>query len=83
VAATGLTFPVGVAFDERGGVYVLESGYSYGEVWTTPRLLKLGAGGTPSVVATGENPPWNGVAYQDGAFYVPREARRRAAGFSR
>src|SRR5687768_11406881 len=30
--ATGLTFPTGVAFDEAGGIYVVESGYSYGEV---------------------------------------------------
>ncbi len=70
VVATGLTFPVGVAFDERSGVYVVESGYSYGEVWTTPRLLRIGVGGSPSVVATGENPPWNGVAYHEGNFYI-------------
>ena len=70
VVATGFTFPTGVAFDGRGGVYVLEAGYSYGEVWTTPRLLKVESGGSPTVVATGENPPWNGVAFHDGAFYI-------------
>ncbi|MFL6198332.1 MAG: PQQ-dependent sugar dehydrogenase [Thermoanaerobaculia bacterium] len=68
--ATGFTFPTGVAFDDRGGVYVLEAGYSYGEVWTTPRLLKVNPGGAPTVVATGENPPWNGIAFHGGAFYV-------------
>lgn len=70
VVATGLTFPTGVAFDNQGGVYVLEAGYSYGEVWTTPRLLKIEDGGRPSVVATGENAPWNGVVFHDGAFYI-------------
>ncbi len=67
--ATGLTFPTGVAFDEAGEVYVLEAGYSYGEVVTEPRLLRLGEGGN-SVVARGDNPPWNGVTFHDGAFYV-------------
>jgi glucose/arabinose dehydrogenase len=70
VVATGLTFPTAVAFDDRGGVYVLEAGYSYGEVWTTPRLLRVEPGGRTAVVATGENPPWNGVVFHDGAFYI-------------
>lgn len=70
VVATGFTFPTGVAFDGQGGVYILEAGYSYGEVWTTPRLLKVNEGGAPTVVATGENPPWNGVVFHDGAFYI-------------
>jgi glucose/arabinose dehydrogenase len=70
VVAQGLTFPTGVAFDDRGGVYVTESGYSYGEVWTAPRLLRIEPGGRSTVVATGEHPPWNGVAFHDGAFYV-------------
>jgi glucose/arabinose dehydrogenase len=70
VVATGLTFPTGVAFDDRGGVYVLEAGYSYGEVWTTPRLLRVEPGGSTSAVATGENGPWNGVVFHGGAFFV-------------
>ena len=68
--ATGLTFPTGVTFDDRGGVYVTESGYSYGEVVTTPRLLNIRSDGDYEVVATGSNPPWNGVTFFDGAFYV-------------
>jgi len=39
--ATGLNFPTGVAFDNDGRAYVTESGYSYGEVWTTPRLVRV------------------------------------------
>jgi hypothetical protein len=39
--ATGLTFPAGVAFDDMGQVYVVEAGYSYGEAWATPRLLRV------------------------------------------
>jgi glucose/arabinose dehydrogenase len=74
--ATGLTYPTGVAFDGAGGVYVTESGYSYGEQWTTPRVLRVDPAGRTTVVATGgRNGPWNGLAFDPragraGALYV-------------
>lgn len=69
--ATDLTFPTGIAFDEQGEAYVVESGYSYGEEWAEPRLLKLEASGNTSVVAAGsKNGPWNGLDYHNGDFYV-------------
>lgn len=74
--ATGLTFPTGVGFDGRGGVYVIESGYSYGEVWTRPRLLRIEAGRPPAEVALGEHPPWTGLSYHDGAFIVSEGGER-------
>lgn len=71
VIATGLTFPTGVTFDDRGAVYVVESGYAYGEKWTAPRLLRVARDRAPDVVAEGgRNGPWTGVAYANGAFYV-------------
>jgi glucose/arabinose dehydrogenase len=70
VVATGLTFPTGVAFDEEDRPYVVESGYSYGEVWTTPRLLRVEDDGRTTRLATGPGAPWNGVAYDKGNFYV-------------
>ena len=66
----GLNFPTGVTFDDKGRVYVVEAGYSYGEVWTTPRLLRVISEGVVSVVAKGDNGPWNGAAFSDGNFYV-------------
>lgn len=69
--ATGLTFPTGVAVDDSGRVYVVESGYSYGEAWATPRLLRVEPDGKTSLVASGRNNgPWTGVAFHKGAFYV-------------
>lgn len=70
VVAAGLDLPTGVAFDEEGRVYVLEAGYSYGELFSEPRLLRLEAEGPPTVVASGDNPPWNGVDYADGSFFI-------------
>ncbi|HEX2165343.1 MAG TPA: PQQ-dependent sugar dehydrogenase [Thermoanaerobaculia bacterium] len=74
--ATGLTFPTGVAFDGEGGVYVVEAGYSYGEVWTVPRLVAVEADGGVREVARGERPPWNGVVFHDGALYVAAGGER-------
>jgi glucose/arabinose dehydrogenase len=69
--ATGLTFPTGIAFDDRGRPHVTESGYVYGEKWTTPRLLRIEPDGkTTRVASGGRNGPWNGVAFHRGAFYV-------------
>ncbi len=72
VVARDLTFPTGVTFDAQGRVHIVESGYSYGEVFTTPRLLRLEASGaTPTVVATGGNSgPWTGVTFHAGNFYI-------------
>ncbi len=68
--ATGLTFPTGVAFDERGTPYVVEAGYSYGEVWDTPRLLRIDGGKATAVAQGGKNGPWTGVARLGGDFIV-------------
>jgi hypothetical protein len=71
VVATNLTFPSALSFDESGTPYIVESGYSYGEEWTEPRLLRIESGGRTATVATGtRNGPWNGVTFHDGNFYV-------------
>jgi glucose/arabinose dehydrogenase len=70
VIANHLTFPTSVTFDDRGDVYVTEAGYSYGDVFTVPRLLRLREGDAPEVVASGNNGPWTGVTFHGGAFYL-------------
>ena len=68
---TGLTFPTGVTFDADGRIYIVESGYAYGEVWTKPRLLRLEENGRLSEVAAGQtNGPWTGGTFHNGAFYI-------------
>lgn len=69
--ARDLTFPTGITFDEEGGVYVIESGYAYGEVWAPPRLLQIGPGGEKTEIARGsKNGPWTGVSYYMGDFII-------------
>lgn len=70
VVATGLTYPTGVTFDDEGTPYVTESGYSYGEDFSQARLLRVEKDGRLTEVARGEHPPWTGVVYHQGAFYV-------------
>jgi glucose/arabinose dehydrogenase len=73
----GLNFPTGVTFDSEGNPVVVESGYSYGEVWTTPRLLRIRAGQRPEVLTQGRNNgPWTGATFHDGAFYVAEGGTR-------
>ena len=67
----GFTFPTAVAFDASNTPYIIESGYSYGEVWQDPKLIKLEEDGKRTVIATGsKNGPWTGVVWHDGAFYI-------------
>jgi glucose/arabinose dehydrogenase len=69
--ATGLTYPTDVAFDEQGRLFVIESGYSYGEDFLEPRLLRIESTGDLVPVATGaKNGPWTGMEFHNGSFYV-------------
>jgi glucose/arabinose dehydrogenase len=71
LVAKDFTFPTAVTFDDAGNLYVLESGYCYGEVFTDPQLLKIENNGVRTVIAKGErNGPWNGVVFHEGNFYV-------------
>ncbi|HEU0035538.1 MAG TPA: PQQ-dependent sugar dehydrogenase [Kofleriaceae bacterium] len=72
LVADQLTFPTGVAFGDGNEIYVVESGYSYGEKIGRPRILRIGGDGKPVELATGDGAPWNGIAYQGGALYVAR-----------
>jgi glucose/arabinose dehydrogenase len=69
--ADGLTYPTGVILDDAGCVHVVEGGYSYGEDFRNPRLLRLECDGERTVIAVGErNGPWSSGCFHQGAFYV-------------
>lgn len=71
VIAKNLTFPTAVTFDEGGSLYAIEAGYSYGEVFLEPKLVKILPNGSTATIYTGQNNgPWNGVNYDDGFFYI-------------
>lgn len=69
--ATKLTFPTAITFDEDGMPYIIESGYSYGEIFLKPKLYQLTPDGSLKLIATGEkNGPWNGITYYRDNFYI-------------
>lgn len=68
---TELAFPTGVTFDAAGRPVVVEAGYSYGEVFTAARLVRIGPEGAHEVLAQDDTSgPWTGVAFHDGSFFV-------------
>ena len=71
VIAKGLTFPTGITFDEQETPFVVEAGYSYGEVFIEPKLLQVESDGNHELIYSGnKNGPWNGVKYYEGHFYI-------------
>ena len=64
--AIGLCYPTGVCFDDHGGVFITEAGGAD----RVPRLLKINSDGSTTAIATGSNPPWNGVTFYKGDFFV-------------
>ncbi len=70
VVAVGLTFPTDVVFDDQQRLHVVEGGYSYGERFTTARLLRFETNETWQTVAEGRNGPWTGAVFHQGNFYV-------------
>ena len=69
--AQGLTFPSSMTFDDQGRMYVIETGYSYGEVWTEPKLLRMESNGSFTTLAKGgKNGPWTSIIYYEGFLYL-------------
>ena len=60
LVAKQLTAPTGIAFGDKGRIFVVES---------AGRLLEV-VDGQPRELATGDHAPWTGVAYKDSALYV-------------
>lgn len=72
VVATGLNMPSGITFDDQDRPVIVEAGYSYGELFATPRLVRVDSDGRTTVIASGDQKfaPWTGAQFHDGAFYV-------------
>lgn len=69
--ASGLTFPSSMTFDEQGRMYVIEAGYSYGEVWLEPKLLRMEKDGKFTTLAKGgKNGPWTSIIFHEGYLYL-------------
>jgi hypothetical protein len=71
IVASELTFPTSLTFDDEGKTYVIEAGYCYGEVWTEPKLIRIGDDGSKTAIATGDdNGPWTALTHYNGDFFI-------------
>jgi len=69
--ARGLTFPAAANLDAAGNLYVIEAGYSYGEVFRNPKLVRINSDGSQTTVLEGtNNGPWNCLVFHEGYFYI-------------
>jgi glucose/arabinose dehydrogenase len=71
----GLTFPTGMTFDDRGILYIIEAGYSYGPAYSAKggRILRFSRGRVEEV-AGNFRPPLTGITWHEGYFYVAEGA---------
>ncbi len=75
IVANGLNFVTALAVGEDGNVYVTESGYSYGNITTTARVLQVATDGVTSTVATGFAGPLAGIAISDTTLYASHRGK--------
>ncbi|GAA4210834.1 hypothetical protein GCM10022252_79170 [Streptosporangium oxazolinicum] len=67
--ATGLHFPTSLAFDNRGRLYIAESGLPFAGAPAGGRIWRVEDDGR-TLLADGLRPPVNGLTFHDGALYV-------------
>ncbi len=75
VMAKGFTYPTSIAVDDRGGIYVAESGYAYGPKETEARVLRVSPAGAIHEVAGGFNGPLNGLALREEKLYLSHRGK--------
>src|SRR5690242_20190011 len=71
-----LTLPSSVAFDDKGNMFVAESGSGFGGLQSTPRILKIDINGTISTLTDRFlSGPITNIVYHQGKLYVANKAK--------
>jgi hypothetical protein len=71
-----LTLPSAVDMDEKGNLYIAESGYAPGGLETFPRIFKVDTNGTVSTLTDrGLYPPITDMQYHEGVLYVSNRGK--------
>ncbi|HKM39066.1 MAG TPA: hypothetical protein VJ036_02230, partial [bacterium] len=73
--AKGLTYPTSLTQDEKGVIYIAESGFSYGPKTTAARIVRLNKKGKPEPVPGKFEGPIGGLIYKDGNLYVSQRGK--------
>src|SRR5687768_13140331 len=70
LVARGLNYPTSLTFDDRGRIYVAESGLPFAGAPAGGRILRLEPGGGTVPVWQDLRDPVNGLVFHEGFFYV-------------
>lgn len=71
-----LTLPSSVAFDNKGNMFVAESGFGFGGVQSTARILSISNNGTINILTDRFlSAPITNMVYHDGKLFVANKAK--------
>lgn len=70
LVARGLNYPTSLTFDDRGRIYVAESGLPFAGAPAGGRILRLEPGGGTVLIWQDLRDPVNGLVFHEGFFYV-------------
>lgn len=68
--AKGLNFPTSVTVDDKGVIYVSESGLPFDSAPPGGTLLRIGPAGTRTTLLSGLRSPVNGLTWRDDWIYI-------------
>ncbi len=75
VVASGLTYPTSIAFDDRGGIYVAEAGFAYGDPIAPAEISRIGRDGSRAVVASQLQGPITDILWHRGYLYISHKGK--------
>lgn len=76
VFAANLTYPTSIEFDDRGGIYVAEAGYNYGDEVAPARILYYTSSGSPpEIVASQLSGPVTDILWRNGQLYISHRGK--------
>jgi glucose/arabinose dehydrogenase len=70
LVADGFSFPTSLTFDEKGVVYVAESGLPFGGAPAGGRIRRLDSDGNRTLLIERLRTPLNGLTYHQGSLYI-------------
>ena len=76
VFLSDLTFPTSIEFNGEGDIFVAESGYTYGKVDATPRIIRFDKSGEKkNEMSEGLTGPVNDLLWHDGKLYISHRGK--------
>jgi glucose/arabinose dehydrogenase len=75
LVASDLTYPTSIAFDDRGGIFVAEAGFAYGDPVAPAQIIRIGQKGSKRVVASQLQGPITDILWHQGSLYISHKGK--------